>query len=849
MADLAAESESSLVVLPRLGQPAQGIEDVAQVHRGAGLRLLVAARECKLQRTAVGRLRLLVTGGMQEERAERPRRLSLHFLVARLLGQALRLSPALLLPRAAAHQVERERQARLETERARRRQALLRERQLDEDVSVDIETDQHSVDRHLGPSISPTPESLPVAALSQTDDRVGGINGTGQTEGQSADAGLSYPMERFLESSQVVDEAPSGFPVETSAPDDAAASTLPYTMELFLAETVAAPNGVAVPDNEEMLVPSHADDVDAGEVESDEQSILPNNNNQEDANPNQDLSSQATERSEGEHDNQSPPSRSVASLAASTDGHSLHDHMSAASSLANDQDLRASTASSPSLASAVPSQDSFDVNSRPPRLTEADVAQLEQLEHASIGNAAPLSVREEPSESSVAGREPFVDHAFSVATQTTVIESVTEASDGRRGIAFSDIDESEESLNVVRIGSAGSVQYSASPPDGANSASIEAMPSSEASGVSASVGRLGRLPSEEMSDSITRSFAPSSHPSSSDDIVQLHQLTENDIVAMDEIDYASIGNAPPLSVRDERLSESSVASIPERGLQFGVTTIAEVGSVDSLSNQENASAHSIAAMPSERDQDEILASDDEDMLIYQASVGSSASIEALPSVDLEHDARSLDYGSIRHPSVDGFSEDVNGEHDIESAPLLSGRSNGLHLESISEAEKRPQVSIAPALILGMAELPTFIALGQSNEQLNSELGVKRHQLVLASIVVVIAAVNHSKVPEPGPSRIGAELQAAASIGTLLGLLIGLVGFLLSDFDIWLGTVNWISIAAATVVSSMCNLLLIRAIQTLDERHGRANAWVGPAMTGCRDLVACLVILQISRLLL
>mmetsp|Transcript_29155 Transcript_29155/g.55292 ORF Transcript_29155/g.55292 Transcript_29155/m.55292 type:complete len:81 (-) Transcript_29155:403-645(-) len=48
---------------------------------------------------------------------------------------------------------------------------------------------------------------------------------------------------------------------------------------------------------------------------------------------------------------------------------------------------------------------------------------------------------------------------------------------------------------------------------------------------------------------------------------------------MADIDYASIGNAPPASVRDERLSESSVTE--RSGRQFGITTpITEISSID-----------------------------------------------------------------------------------------------------------------------------------------------------------------------------------------------------------------------------------------------------------------------------
>ena len=120
------------------------------------------------------------------------------------------------------------------------------------------------------------------------------------------------------------------------------------------------------------------------------------------------------------------------------------------------------------------------------------------------------------------------------------------------------------------------------------------------------------------------------------------------------------------SVRDERLSESSVA---ERGghHHFSTTPITEISSVDdSLSNQRPENA-SVEVMPSEHsDQSDIDEPEEEDTI---------ASIEALPSIDLENESATHQYGAIDAANVSHYSAESLSE-DIESAPLLSARRDG-----------------------------------------------------------------------------------------------------------------------------------------------------------------------------
>ena len=149
-----------------------------------------------------------------------------------------------------------------------------------------------------------------------------------------------------------------------------------------------------------------------------------------------------------------------------------------------------------------PSNDSFDAIPHNPHLTEEDIAHLAEVEHASIGNAPPQSIRDEPSEASVVGGVPL-DHAFSVATPPTVIESMTEASEVNRLVGSHN---ERESLDVIRVGVSGSGLSTPTGSDGgASSASVEAMPSrasvstSERSGAS---NEIDQISSNSMSYSI-----------------------------------------------------------------------------------------------------------------------------------------------------------------------------------------------------------------------------------------------------------------------------------------------------------------------------------------------------------
>ena len=564
--------------------------------------------------------------------------------------------------------VERERQARLETERARRRHlAVQREQQLQE------EEENGSNSESLDTPVDGVVTTLP-RTPEENNEESGIASPSPEVQNTDTEAhNLSYPMERFLERADD-EEGPSAVPIDSSA----AEATLPYTMELFLAENaVAAPSGDSMTEVERNLEPIGGDDIDVLQADNDPLVVTPAVQPTEvDADTNLDeiIPAAPIEASGGGANDLASSSGSATSNIEigsldenENSANTLTDNDVPSTSSVDDIGAENSVAGnvdpSTSRVSISPSHESFNSNDHPPRLTEADIAQLAEVEHASIGNAAPQSDRYEPSEPSVVGRGAL-DRAFSVATQTTVIESVTDPPSLDRGAsAFGGINESEGSWNVTRVDSVGSIQTTSSGTSGgASSASIEAMPSGNSSAVS-DYNENDHPTSEGLSShSLSRS-------TSSDEILQMHQLTEADIVTMREIDYASVGNAPPHSVRDERLSESSI--VAERSGRRPTTTITEIGSIDeeSLSHDKPENA-SVEAMPSDHSMPSECGDNDSDaMIVYQASdMGSSASIEALPSID------GLDnYGSIAEnpiPDAEEFTAAGTDNYDIESAPLL-----------------------------------------------------------------------------------------------------------------------------------------------------------------------------------
>lgn len=571
----------------------------------------------------------------------------------------------------------------------------------------------------------------------------GGAKSMAQNTETEAANNLSYPMERFLETlGDETANAPSDDMPPLVENDE---SSLPYTMELFLAENAA---GVSGGDNPPVGETAMGHLSDSNILTSSTALDLPQP-------PSSALSTGGmTDPFVNEHVATSDFVDELAGLATGShvhsdelDGGPLRDNDSA---LLSEQHSHSSSTSRRLLNLSVDSlvnnssAESPELTSRPSRpITEADIAQLAEVEHASIGNAAPMSERDEPSEASIP-RRPLLDQAFSVATQTTIIDSVTETSVGHSH----QVSEANQSMvgssTIIRVG--GSVETDSS--DGASSASIEAVPSIVSAEDQDNDSHLMINHPSTRSESQSQSVTDDSNLSPEVNL-RMPELTEADVVAMAEIDYASIGNAPPHSVRDERLSESSLTD--RGGRQFSVATpISEMDSIDensilrsvpfrSIIDEDSESSvvslpqqndriplsnesenTSVEVMPSERSDNSashnsievMLSEHDDDSVDGRSSVAdnddmlTSASIEVSPSVDLENniavdeirdridmygatseaDTADETYGTLAHES-----RLRQYDQDEESAPLISPQLNSSNADSNHyEIEKSPR---------------------------------------------------------------------------------------------------------------------------------------------------------------
>lgn len=633
--------------------------------------------------------------------------------------------------------VERERQARLETERARRRHlAFQREQQLEIDEQLqqqqlgDDDNDSHDYPDAIPDNRFNNIDEVPVETLAESfalnpiaasRDIIGSReastesvvssdtrHGSGakavvtQNNDAAAEAtSLSYPMERFLET--LGDETAIAPNVEIPPIVENDESSLPYTMELFLAENAAA--GVSGDSRDEIEIPIE---------HRSEDNILASSNSFD--MPQQPPSSAlSTGGVSGRLVSENIMTSDFDEAIGLSTERSVHSDELVGGPLDDNESLSLSDQHShppselrvsnpPSQPSDDSTLDSPELTSRPSRpITEADIAQLAEVEHASIGNAAPQSVRDEPSEASIP-RRPLLDHAFSVATQTTVIDSVTETSVGRSHL-MSEANQSRDSSTIIRVG--GSVETDSS--GGASSASIEAVPSNVSDEDSDDDSHMIINPPSIRSDSHAQSLADGSNLSP-DANLTMPELTEADMVAFAEIDYASIGNAPALSVRDERLSESSVTE--RGGRQFSVATpISEMDSIDensilrgspfrsiidedsesnlSIPEQDSRMSNeseniSVEVMPSDRSDNtgshnsiEVMLSEhDDDSLHDRRSVtdtddmASSTSIEASPSVDLEnnlHDVNGSRNGLAMYGATSKADDDTENYNALNSS--------------------------------------------------------------------------------------------------------------------------------------------------------------------------------------
>ncbi|KAL7507180.1 hypothetical protein ACHAXN_004406 [Cyclotella atomus] len=591
--------------------------------------------------------------------------------------------------------VLREREARLETERARRRHiALLREQGFQQHEEIDSFDVVESVEDFS------VLQDGDATAMDQVElIREGGTNNN-----------LSYTMERFLET--IGEEDRNALTAVGLSPNEgdiinADATPLPYTMELFLSENVAVEGsgddirGIVTCDAEDIpiesetvqdvavvdhsLIEDSSDSDSIGSNESvdilSEHAVPPDDSNTASIGDNNSYIDMPHLGSSASDIDQELPRELSPNIAASRHADSRTTNREilqlSASPLhqAGQQEADLNSDLNDGISPLHQSIDDFTQLSESvfapqmPQLTEEGVAQLVEVDHASIGNTPPQSVRSEPSESSLP--DLVQDRGFSVVTQTTAMESVTETSQA----SVNDTNRnhvgqlSSDSADVIRIGAVCS-SYTMREDDSvditlaalrASSTSVEAIPSIASVIDSSSGSHVLSNPSSSDLHSSARSSALDSYVSSNEES-RILSLTEEGVVAMEEIDQASIGNVPPRSVRDESIiSESSVLGRGQRRFQSAprdtLTASASVEAMPSVNSVHSMSQDSVDAMPSEYNGNSLLEGSnetgDEDLMVCHTS--DMASIEALPSVISEDN----NFVSLtRHESNETEDEDL-----------------------------------------------------------------------------------------------------------------------------------------------------------------------------------------------
>jgi len=138
--------------------------------------------------------------------------------------------------------------------------------------------------------------------------------------------------------------------------------------------------------------------------------------------------------------------------------------------------------------------------------------------------------------------------------------------------------------------------------------------------------------------------------------------------------------------------------------------------------------------------------------------------------------------------------------------------------------------------------------------------MKRYNIVTTSLIVVTSIMNHyggeekvvtsrqsgnDTLVRDWASCISLHLKAGSVVDILLGVLVGFIGFIMSDLDIWFGVALSFATAVGTIISRTFKVSLMWVFQRLDLSHSHRSLWTVPVAVGCQDFIRCLMILQVT----
>jgi len=95
------------------------------------------------------------------------------------------------------------------------------------------------------------------------------------------------------------------------------------------------------------------------------------------------------------------------------------------------------------------------------------------------------------------------------------------------------------------------------------------------------------------------------------------------------------------------------------------------------------------------------------------------------------------------------------------------------------------------------------------------------------------------------SCISLDLKTGSFVDILLGVLVGFIGFIMSDLDIWFGIALSFAAAIGTIILRTFKISFLWVFERLDLSHSHRSLWTVPVAVDCQDFIRCLIILQVT----
>lgn len=475
------------------------------------------------------------------------------------------------------------------------------------------------------------------------------------------------------------------------------------------------------------------------------------------------------------------------------------------------------------------------------RLTEAEVFDLHDIDYASVGNMPPRSVRDERHlPEVVAGMSNF-----SNATQTTLLDS--ESSVHSRASSLVDMHNSESSTLHEVPGDEG--------PTHSVALDDASPPNNNALSPISTTSVLGHQNDEQRSD------ASITHSDLSDrKLPALLLNTENDVDCSFEYDTKSIEETEVIKTHS-----TSAEHFQNRTIRPG---IGDSQLRTKRSNYAHRRAQTTPNFPS--------FVDDFDYCKYNDDSIPSRVIATSSMQNMRNNTSRDHYGSIgdiadKEPLLKRGNVKVQRSYDdmVDSvfSSVRSVSTEDIQAE-IDECEDYASSSVArrafngriQSLIITIAlEIPVLLMIAGGSDRLCELVGRKKYQLLLAFLPISSSISGHCGIQASElASRAVAhlhvskhnyikwlmqELQVSIILGCMVGLIVGAMAFYASQFDLIFGFIiflgNLVNILSAGLVGTLAPLI------STFIWHRDSSKWRGPVQSIFHDIVGTFMMVIFS----